>query len=145
MANYKSSEITLPAAADTVYEKMSNLDNLKGILSNVPVDKIPEDKREMFENVKITSDSISVPGGPVGDLTFRITEKKSPSLIRLEAEGSPIPLGIAMHIAEDGPSSSKAFVDVDIDIPMMLKPMIGGQIQKMADQFAQVLQMIPFA
>lgn len=145
MANYKSSEITIPAAADIVYNKLSNLENLKSVLSNVPADKIPADQREMFDKVEITSDSISVPGGPIGALTFRVTEKKEPSLIRLEAEGSPLPLGIVMHISENDANSSKGYVEIDIDIPLMLKPMIGGQVQKMADQFAQMLQLIPFA
>lgn len=145
MSKYTSGEVTLPASADVVFSKLSNLENLKSLLTNVPADKIPADKREMFDNITITSDSITVPGGPVGALTFRVVEKKAPSLIRLEAEGSPIPLGMAMHVAPESAGSSKASVEIDIDLPMMLKPMLGGQIQKMADQFGQVLQAIPFA
>lgn len=145
MAKYSSGEVTLPASADIVYSKLSNLENLKSLLQNVPADKIPADKREMFDNITITEDSITVPGGPVGALTFRVTEKKAPSLIKLQAEGSPIPLGMAMNIEPESATSSKAKVDIDIDLPLMLKPMLGGQIQKMAEQFGQVLQSIPFA
>lgn len=144
MANYNSGEVTLQAPAQVVFEKLSNLENLRSLLEKVPADKIPADKMEMFNNITITADSISVPGGPVGTLTFRVVEKKEPSLIKLNGEGSPVPLSLAIRISEDTPTTSKAYVDIDIAIPPMLKPMIGGTIQKMADQFAQVLKAVPF-
>ena len=80
----------------------------------------------------------------MGALTFRVSEKVEPSLIRLTGEGSPVPLTLSMHIIPDGPTC-KAKAEIDIAIPAMLKPMVGGHIQKMADQFSQVLRAIPFA
>lgn len=145
MAIYKSAEINLPASAETVFSKLSNLENLRSLLANVPEGSIPADKKEMFDNITITSDSITVPGGPVGALTFKVTEKEAPNYIRLTGEGAPIPMALAMHLSPVDSNSSKAQVDIDIQIPAMLKPMIGGQIQKMADQFGQVLQSIPFS
>ena len=144
MATYSSSTITLPASAENVFEKLSNLENLRTLLNKVPADQVPEDKREVFNNLKITSDSITVPGAPMGELTFRVTERVKPTLIRLSGEGSPVPLGLSMHLEPDGDNSCKAKVDINIEIPAMLKPMIGGHIQKMADQFGQVLTAIPF-
>lgn len=145
MAKYQSGEVTLPASAETVFSKLSNLENLRSLLDNVPADKIPADKREMFDNITITPDSIAVPGGPMGSLVFKVTERTAPSFIKLTGEGTPIPLALSMHLIPVDSSSSKANVDIDIDIPAMLKPMIGGQIQKMADQFGEVLKAIPFS
>ncbi|MDE6444654.1 MAG: hypothetical protein K2K64_09600 [Muribaculaceae bacterium] len=145
MAKYQSSEETLQASAEAVFSKLSNLENLRSLLDRVPADKIPEDKKAMFDNITITPDSITVPGGPVGALTFRMTEKVEPTLIALSGEGSPVPLSLAMHITPESESSCKAKVEIDIEIPAMLKPMIGGHIQKMADQFGEVLKAIPFA
>lgn len=145
MATYKSPEVRLKASAEAVFNKLSNLENLHSLLEKVPADKIPEDKRAMFESIQITPDSITLPGGPVGAVTLRLAEKTSPSLISLKGEGTPVPLALSMHIAPDGDSASKAQVAIDIDIPAMLKPMIGGHLQKMADQFGSVLQAIPFA
>lgn len=144
MANYSSPEVTLGASAERVYAKLSNLGNLKELLDKVPSDSIPADKREIFDNLTITSDSISVPAGPVGNLTFRVVEKREPSLIKLAAENSPMPLSLALEIEPAGEESCRARAAVDIAIPMMLKPMIGGTIQKMADQFGSVLKSIPF-
>ncbi|MCH5235293.1 MAG: hypothetical protein J1E16_08345 [Muribaculaceae bacterium] len=145
MSIYSSDKISLNASATSVYDKLSNLENLQGMLDKVPADKIPEDKRQMFENIKITPDTIEVPGGPMGNLLFRVTERKSPSLIKLRGEGIPIEMSLVLHIEPLTESSSTATVDIDINIPAMLKPMIGGQIQKIANQFGDVLGAIPFA
>ncbi|MBD5355685.1 MAG: SRPBCC family protein [Bacteroides sp.] len=145
MAIFKSGEVSLHAPADTVFAKLSNLENLRSLLDKVPADQIPEDKRQMFESITITPDTITVPGGPVGSLTFRVKERIAPSLIKLEGEGSPVALNLSMHVAPDGSEYSRAQVEIDIAIPAMLKPMVSGPIQQMADQFSQVLKAIPFS
>ena len=145
MSIYSSDKITLNAPATAVYDKLSNLENLQGMLNKVPADKIPEDKRQMFENIRITQDTIEVPGGPMGNLLFRVTERVAPSLIKLKGEGIPIEMSLVLHIVPVNDTSSSANVDIDINIPAMLKPMIGGQIQKIANQFGEVLGAIPFA
>ncbi|MFG6426277.1 hypothetical protein [Lepagella muris] len=147
MATYNSEEISLMAPAGAVYSKLSNLDNLRSLLEKVPADKIPADKLEMFNSISVTPDSVTVPGGPVGALTFRMKEKVEPTLIKLAGEGLPpgIALSLSLHITPEGESTSKAKVTIDISIPAMLKPMVSGPLQKMADQFGQVLRAIPFA
>ena len=145
MAIYSSDKITLQSSATSVYEKLSNLENLKGMLDKVPADRVPEDKRQMFENIKITNDTIEVPGGPMGSLVFRVTERVAPSLIKLRGEGIPIEMALVLHISPISDTTSSAKVDIDINLPAMLKPMIGGQIQKIANQFGEVLGAIPFA
>lgn len=145
MAVYSSGDVTLNASATTVFDKLSNLENLQSMLDKVPADRIPEDKRQMFENIKITSDTIEVPGGPMGNLVFRVTERVAPSLIRLQGEGIPIEMALVLRVKPLTDSSSQAGVDIDINLPAMLKPMVGGQIQKIANQFGDVLGAIPFA
>ena len=145
MAIYSSGEVNLNASAPNVFDKLSNLENLQGMLDKVPADRIPEDKRQMFENIKITPDTIEVPGGPMGNLIFRVTERIAPSLIKLKGEGIPIEMALILHLTPISDSSSSAKVDVDINLPAMLKPMVGGQIQKIANQFGEVLGAIPFA
>lgn len=145
MTKYSSPEVTLQAPAEVVFNKLSNLENLRSMLDKVPADRIPDDKRQLFENIKITPDTIEVPGAPMGSLIFRVIEKKAPDMIKLQGEGMPIAMALTMHIKPDGETTSKGHVDFDIDIPMMLKPMVGGQIQKIADQFGDVLAAIPFS
>ena len=144
MTTYSSPDVTLNASAETVFSKLSNLENLQSMLNKVPADKIPEDKRQMFENIHITPDTIQVPGGPMGNLTFRVTKREEPSLISLTGEGIPINMSIDLRIKPVSESSSTAKVDFNLDIPALLKPMVGGQIQKIANQFGDVISAIPF-
>lgn len=144
MTKYSSDKIIINAPAEKVFEKLSNLENLKSLLDKVPADRIPEDKRHMFDNIVITADAIEVPGGPMGNLLFRITDKEVPTMIRLRGEGIPVEMSLTLNIKPETAETSTAQVDIDIEIPAMLRPMVGGQIQKIANQFAQVLGSIPF-
>lgn len=144
MTTIKSDKTILDAPAQVVFEKLSNLENLKNLLEKVPVDKVPEDKRAMFENLKITSDSIEIPGGPAGAITLKVRDKLAPSLIRLEGEGTPIPLSMQLEIEPKTEKSCEVQVSLSMQIPAMLKPMISGPVKKIVEQFAQMLRAIPF-
>ena len=145
MATYSSGEVTLNAPAEAVFDKLSNLENLKAMLEKIPADRIPEDKRDMFEKIKITPDTIEVPGAPMGNLVFRVTDRRAPSMIKLVGEGIPIEMALVLHVEPQSAATSQAKVDIDLNIPAMLKPMVGPQIQKIANQFGDVLGAIPFA
>lgn len=145
MSVYSSSNVTLNAPVEAVYDKLCNLENLKSLLDKVPADRIPEDKRQMFENIRITPDTIEVPGGPMGNLMFRVTERKAPTMIKLNGEGIPIEMSLVLHLEPVSADTTKAKVDIDINLPAMLRPMVGGQIQKIANQFGDVIGAIPFA
>lgn len=144
MATYKSQDTDLLAPADAVFSRLDNLEGLGEMIKNVPEEQIPADQRQMLEQVKVTSDTISFPGGPVGELTLRKVESVAPSLIRLEGEGTPVPLSLSLKIATTSAETCSARVEIDIQIPMMLKPMVNGPLQKMVDQFAQMLCKVPF-
>lgn len=144
MSTYKSEEVTLKASAETVYAKLSNPENLKNLLENVPSDRIPEDKRALYDQMKIEDDSITFPGGPAGSIKLQVGKRVEPKLIELKGVGTPVEMSIMLHIMPESDIACSAMVELDINIPMMLKPMIGGTLQKMVEQFAQVLCMIPF-
>lgn len=144
MTTIKSDKQTINAPAEKVYEKLSNLDNLKHLLDQVPVDSIPEDKRQMMDSVKITSDTISFPAGPVGEIKLRIADRLPYSLISLTGEGSPVPMGMQLEINALGADRCEVQVAVNLEIPAMLKPMVSGPLKKIADQFVNVMGAIPF-
>ncbi|MCM1153605.1 MAG: hypothetical protein NC328_08135 [Muribaculum sp.] len=143
MATYKSEIVNLKYPAEKVYGKLSHPENLKTLLDNVPADKIEADKLQALQQIEATEDTISFPAGPVGNLTLRMTERVAPTLIKMEGEGTPVPMSLKMEIFPDG-DVCQAEVSFDIDIPMMLKPMVNGPLKKMTEQFAEMLRMIPF-
>lgn len=145
MATYKSETVGLAYPAETVFGKLSNLEGLGNVIKNIPEDKVPADQRAMLEQVNVTSDTITFPGGPVGSITLRLNDLKSPSLISLVGQGTPVPLTLAMHITPLTPETCEAYVEIDLQIPAMLKPMVNGPMQKMTGQFAQMLRQVPMS
>lgn len=119
------------------------MEKLRDVIADVPADAISEEQRKQLEQVRVTADTISFPGGPVGEVTLRIVEKTAPTLIRLEGMGTPVPLNLTMRITPVSDTECRAQVTIDIQIPAMLKPMVNGPLQKMADQFGQMLRNLP--
>lgn len=144
MANFKSEKTLINASAENVYEKLSNLENLKELLDKIPQEAIPEDKKSLFNNVTITADSITIPGGPAGEIKLRMADKMPYSLIGLTGEGTPVAMSMQMEIQPVNTDSCDVTVSLDIAIPAMLKPMVAGPLKKVVDQFAAVLKAIPF-
>ena len=144
MTTIKSEKKIIDASQQRVFDKLSNLENLKSLLEMVPKDRIPEDKREMLEQLQITSDTITIPAGPVGAITLRIADRLPYSLISMTGEGSPVPMGMQLEIEPKGDERCEAQVAVNLEIPAMLKPMVSGPLKKIVDQFCNVLGAIPF-
>lgn len=150
MTEFKSDSITLDATPEKVFNKLSDLENLRTFIDKIPADKIPADKipadkLEQFRNLKITPDSISFPSAPMGEMTLAVKERTPHSLIRLEGVGMPVTLALELRLLPEGTDKCNTVVAICADIPMMLKPMVKGPLQKAVDQFAQVLKVISFA
>ncbi|MDE6218667.1 MAG: hypothetical protein K2F64_06650 [Muribaculaceae bacterium] len=144
MANYKSKDVSLNYSAEVVFNKLSNLESLKEVLANVPREKVKPEDLAMLDQIEVTPDTISFPAGPVGSLTLRMTRKEAPVLLRLEGENSPVPMSLEMNITPEGENHCSARVVIDLQIPKMLAPMVSGPLNKMTEQFADMLAMIPF-
>lgn len=144
MAEYKSDIKQIAAPAEAVYSRLSNLENLRSFLANVPEDQIPADKREQLRQMELKEDSISMPGGPTGTVTLKITERKPCTLIVLKPEGSPIDLDLELRIGGEGAYSTLQ-VAVVADIPMMLRAMVKGMFKQMVEQVADMLAAIPYS
>lgn len=144
MADYKSRPVIVNASAENVYNKLSNLEGLKNIIANIPEGAVDDEKKEMISQVEVTPDTISFPAGPVGRMTLRLAEKIPFTLIRLEGENTPVAVDFRLEIAPIDDLQCEAAVAIDIALPAMLKPMVGGTLQKMADQFGEVLGNLKF-
>lgn len=144
MATYKSETKRVEASAQQVYSKLSDLGSLKTVIDNIPEEKIPADKRQMMEQIRITSDSIALPAGPVGEIRLQVSRLEPFSRIELSGVGTPVPLTLGVRISDLGEDCAEVQVVLDIEIPMMLKPMVGGTLQKMVDEFASVMTAVKY-
>jgi hypothetical protein len=128
--------------ASTVFEKYSDLEGLGELLKNVPEGYASADQMQMLSKIRVTSDTIVIPGGPVGEITLRVVERQAPTLIRLEGVGTPV-LGMSLHIVPLTPETCETYVQIDLQIPAIMKPMVNGPMQKMVDQFGQMMRQMP--
>lgn len=144
-SEFKSQTRTVAAPIEKVYGRLSNPENLRALLDNVPEDRLPADKLEQLKNVKITADSITLPGGPTGAVTLRLDRCVEPSLVRLKAADLPMSLAMELHLSEAGPAATEAYAEIIADIPMMLRPMVKGPLQQVADKVIELIAGIPFA
>lgn len=146
MAEYKSDVVRLQGSAGNVYTALSNLEALRTLLDKVPGDKIPDEHVKMFENIRITPDTITIPAGagPIGEITLRKEGCKEPSLVRLVGENTPVPLQLMLAIQPVSDAECTGEVIVDVEIPMLLKPMVAGPLNKLVSQIASFLPSLNF-
>ena len=97
-----------------VYSVLSDLRNLKKLESNFEdeekrrmlIAQLGEEKvkkaQEALAKMEITSDSASINAPMVGKVTFEITEREEPKLIKLEAKGLPTKACLWVQILPEG-------------------------------------------
>lgn len=143
-SEFKSTPVQLNASAPKVFARFSNLENLRGLIDSLPEDSIPADKREQLDKLEITKDSITIQGGPAGAVTMRVDRLVEPELISLRPDSLPIDLALQLRLTPVDEDSCTAVAAIEAEIPMMMRPMVKGPLQKIADQFAALLAAIPF-
>lgn len=132
MATYKSPATQVNIPAEELAAKFADFTALQSAM-----EAMPAEKREKIGNVEFTKDTIKIVTPQVGAITLRATER-TPELIVLEAEGSPVPMKLMVGMTPVGSSATSVTGTIDVELPMMLKPLIGPAMQKAADQFGNM-------
>lgn len=133
MSTYSGKAVTLPYSINDVYAKVSDLGQYREM-----VEALPAEQRVKLQGVEFRGDAVKMNAPGVGELVFKITEHNAPTHVGLNAEGSPIPLKLTLDLADLGDSRTELIPKVNIDIPPMLRPFIGGKIQEAADKFGDI-------
>lgn len=133
MSVYSGKPVTLPRTINDIYAKISDLGQYRDM-----VEQLPAEQREKLQGVEFRGEAIKMDAPGVGELVFKITERTAPTHVGLNAEGSPIPLKLSIDLADVDGASTRLTPRVDIQIPAMLRPFIGGKIQEAADKFGEI-------
>lgn len=137
MATYKSKEVTVNAPVDQVFSRVTDLAGFQNRL-----EQLPEDLRARMGSVRFGEDSITIEAAPMGEITFKVTERVPSERVTLSAMQSPVPLTLSVltspNVADIASTDLRTVVEVDI--PPMLKPLVGGKLQQAADMFTDMLQ-----
>lgn len=133
MSTYSGKSVTLPRPVEEIYAKVSDLSQYRPL-----IDQLPEEQRAKMQGVEFDGECVKMNAPSIGQLVFRITERTAPTHVGFSAEGSPVPLKLSLDLAGTDAGSSTLTPKIDIDIPAMLRPFIGGKIQEAADKFGEV-------
>lgn len=133
MAKYSGKTATVRQPINDIYNKVSNLNSFQQRL-----DELPEEARQKLGAVKFTDDRLIIQAPGVGEITFVVAERIEPTLLRLSAENSPVPFNIIMNFKEIDPATTEVATDLDVEIPAMLRPLVGGKMQEAADKFGEM-------
>jgi hypothetical protein len=133
MATYKSKPVTVQQSAVAISDKFADLSTLEGALGD-----LPESERAKIGEVKFTADSLSIKTAQVGELKFQVTER-TPERVVFNTVSSPLPLNMAVNLKPLTADSTELYTSIDVEIPAMLKPLLGGMMQKAADSFGDLM------
>lgn len=132
MATYTSEPVTVARTPAELAEKFSDFSVLQQRL-----DEMPQEMRQKVGEVEFTADSIIINTPQVGQIQLQAIER-TPSGVVLEAKNSPVPMKLKVKFDAEGEDSSRVQGAIEVDIPMVLKPLIGPTMQKAADQFGKL-------
>lgn len=133
MSTYKGKTTLVEKPVGELYERLSNLDNLREAL-----DRIPPEQSSQLGSISVEGGALSI-GTPVGNVTFEVTEAERPTKIVYGAVTSPVPLTISLHLEEKSADSTEVTPEIEMELPMMLRAMVGSKIQEAADKFGEVI------
>lgn len=68
------------------------------------------------------------------DIGVRVAERRPYSLIRLEDDGAPFHFSVVAHFEADGPGTTDFWLEVDADLNLVMKAMLGGRIKEALDK-----------
>lgn len=134
MATYKSKPAKIDRPAQEIFARFSDMSRLQETL-----DKLPADQRDKIGQVEFTQDSIRITTSQVGDILFKVKEKVEPTKIVFGTESSPVPLTMAVDIKPLTDTTSEVETVIDVEIPAIVRPIIGPQLQKAADKFGELI------
>lgn len=137
MSTYSSKPTTVNRPAAEIYSRFSDLSNLQDQLKN-----LPEEQRAKIGDVKFDADSIAIVTPQVGEIKFQVVERVPVSKIVFGSPSSPVPLSMTLTLNPVDDNSTEVVTAIDVEIPMMLRPLIGGKLQEAADQFSKLMSQL---
>ncbi|MDE5661135.1 MAG: SRPBCC family protein [Muribaculaceae bacterium] len=132
MAAYSSKATVVNRPAAELTARFSDFTALQAALDNLDAEQ-----RAAVGDVAFTEDSIKITTPQVGEIVLKAVER-TPERIRLEAQHSPVPMNLIVDFKPVGEESTEVKGTIDVDLPMMLRPLVGPTLQKAADQFGQL-------
>lgn len=141
MKRIESSVKQIPYPQESVYNKVSDLSNLKYV-----TEQIPEDQKEQFkiENLECTPDRVSCTISPIGQIEIGVISRDPLKCVKMETLRSPIKLTMWIQIVSTGDSSCKIKLTTDADLNIFMAKMVEKPLTEAVEKLADMLSMLPY-
>lgn len=139
MSTFKSTQRTINADIQTVYDKLSNPGSFSGM-----AEKAQEELKAQVKDIHFSNDTITLNVNPVGAVELKITERQAPNLIRLETAQSPLPFALTVNLQPASAVTTTVEAEVKMDLNPIVKQMVAKPLQAGLDKFAELLTHIPY-
>ncbi|MDR0768596.1 MAG: SRPBCC family protein [Dysgonamonadaceae bacterium] len=136
MTEFTSPIKQLPYSSATVFNVLSDLNNLEKVKDQIPHDKI--------QDFSFDSDSCTFNINPVGSVRFSVVEREPGKTIKFKANQSPVDVFLWIQIKEVNPQDTRMKLTVKASLNPFLKPMLSAPIQNGLDKIADVLAAVPY-
>lgn len=135
MSKFESKIKQVPYSQKSVFDMLSDLNNIERVR-----DRIPEDK---IKDLEFDSDSVSI-SSPMGPVTLRVMEREEPKCIKFETEKSPVPMNLWIQMLPTSETESKLKVTISADLPFFMAAMAKKPLEEGVEKIAEALAMIPY-
>ncbi len=142
METYKSEKVTIEHNIEVIYNKLSDPLVFKEHIDK-NIDRLPEDARKHLESVKFEDDGISV-DSPMGALKLSVSESVAPNMVKYTAQSSPVPFGLTINLEAIDETSTQAVTEINIELPFMLKTMVGSKLSDGAKKLGELIAKLPY-
>ena len=147
MSTFESSIRQIPYPQQNVYDKLSDLSNLKTLKERYELmkDNMPEEARKQAEAIKdlqFDQDSLTVNVPPVGTIRLKVVDREEPKCIKFETEQSPVPFNFWIQLLPVTTTSCKMKLTIKADLNPFIKQMVKKPLSEGIEKIADVLQMI---
>lgn len=129
MSKYSSKPVVVSRPAAEIAEKFSDFRRVQDAL-----DGLDAEQKAKVGDVSFTEDSVMLNTPQVGQIVLKVVDR-TPHHIVLEAQKSPVPMKLEVGFLPVDDSSTEVTGSIDVDMPAMLRPIVGPTLQKAADQF----------
>ena len=134
-SKFESSIRRIPYSQQSVYNMLSDLNNIDKVK-----DRIPKDKRK---DLVFDADSISIKS-PMGDIRLHIVEREPPECIKFETKESPLPFNFWIQILPVDTLTSKMKLTIKAEMNPFIKTMVQKPLQEGIEKIADALQAIHY-
>lgn len=128
MNTYESKICTLTRTQADAYDVLSDLRHLEVYADRIPADKV--------KNLHFEADSVNFEVAMLGPLTLRIVEREMPQMLKFGVDNAPVAANLWIQLAQNRDGVTQMKLTLRVDLPFMLKAMVGSRIQEGIDSVA---------